>query len=138
MKLHLERLRDWVLIKKLIKYSIGWGLGAGVNVFFLRFFTDVVGIYYIVSAVLAFLISGISWFFFQKYFTFRNVSKKHTKQLFLFIVFQWIWLLIDLLLLRLLVDKMGIYYIYVSIFNKAVIFVWNFVMNHFFTFYRNE
>ena len=134
----IRKLKDWILIKKFIRYIIGGGLGAVINVFFLWFFTDITGIYYIVSAILAFIISVTSWFFFQKYITFQNTSKQHFKQLFWFFVFQWVGLLIDLFLLRLLVDKWWFYYLYVSIFNKWVIFIRNFAMNHFFTFYRNE
>ncbi len=136
--MNIKKIKDGVLMKKFIRYSmVGW-FGAAINVFFLRFFTDITGIYYIISAILAFIISVVVGFFLQKKFAFKNTSKKHTKQLFLFFVFQWIGLLIDLFLLWLLVDKWWFYYVYVSVFNKWVIFVRNFVMNHFFTFYSNE
>ena len=138
MKIKKIFLNDWIIIKKFLRYSIWWALWASINVFLLWFFTDFFGIYYIISAVLAFLVALITGFFFQKYITFRNNSKKHFKQLFWFFIFQWIWLLIDLFLLRILVDKIWFYYIYVSIFNKWVTFIWNFFMNHFFTFYKNE
>lgn len=136
--MNIKKYKSWILIRKMLRYSIGGWLGAGINIFFLRFFTDVVGIYYIVSAILAFIISGISGFFFQKYIAFQDTNKKHARQLFLFLMFQWIGLLIDLLLLRLLVDKWWFYYLYVSIFNKWIVFIWNFIMNYLFTFYKNK
>jgi len=136
--MNIKKLKDGILIKKFVRYSIVWGFGAGINVFFLWFFTDITGIYYIISALLAFIISVSIGFFLQKKIAFKNTKKKHTQQLFLFVVFQWIGLLIDIWLLRLLVDKWWFYYLYVSVFNKWVIFIWNFIMNHFFTFYTNE
>lgn len=136
--MNIKKIKDGILIGKFIRYTIWGWLGAGINIFFLRFFTDVVGVYYILSAIFAFIISVIVWFFFQKYFTFKNSSRKHMRQLSLFVVFQGIGLLMDLFLLRLLVDKEWFYYIYVSLFNKWLLFIWNFVMNHFFTFYRDE
>lgn len=136
--MNIKKLKDGILISKFLRYSIAGWIGAGINVFFLRFFTDVVGIFYILSAIFAFIMSLVIWFFLQKYFTFRNKKKKYIRQLSLFVLFQWIWLIIDVALLRLLVDTFWFYYLYVSIFNKAVIFIRNFVMNHFFTFYKNE
>ncbi|MCX6824775.1 MAG: GtrA family protein [candidate division SR1 bacterium] len=136
--MNIKSLKDGILLRKFIRYTLIGGLGAGINVFFLWFFTHVTGIYYIVSAILAFIISVVVGFIFQKKITFKNTTKKHTKQLFLFVVFQGIGLVLDLFLLRLLVSKGGFYYIYVSVFNKGIIFIWNFIMNHFFTFYKNE
>ena len=138
MVLFKRKVIDKVFIEKFVKYVVIWVMGAAINVFWLWFFTEVVHIYYLFSAILAFLIALLIGFYFQKYIAFKNKNNKHRKQLFLFSFFQWIGLLVDLFLLRLLVDKGWFYYIYVSLFNKWVIFIWNFLMNYFFTFYERE
>lgn len=134
----IKTIKDGVLIGRFLRYIVGGWLWAGINVFFLWLFTDIIWIYYIFSAVLAFLIALIVGFFFQKYITFKDASSRHFQQLFLFFIFQWIGLLIDLFLLWLLVTQCWYYYLYVSIFNKGIIFFRNFIMNHFFTFYKNK
>ena len=45
------------LLLKISKYAIGGAIAAGVDLFFLYVFTDIVGIYYIYSQVFSFVIS---------------------------------------------------------------------------------
>ncbi|MDD5213789.1 MAG: GtrA family protein [Candidatus Gracilibacteria bacterium] len=92
------------------------------------------GLYYIVGAILAFVVSFIFGFLFQKYITFSNFDKKHLHQGFLFFVFQIIGLGLNILLLFVLVEKFGFHYMYVAIFNKFIVFIWNFLMNNRFNF----
>ncbi|MEI6774014.1 MAG: GtrA family protein [bacterium] len=65
---------------KFIRYSLGGGIAALLDLLLLYVFTDVIGIYYLHSAILAFLVSVSFAYFFQKYITFRNYSKKHLLQ----------------------------------------------------------
>lgn len=122
------------MIKKILKYWIWGWIWAVTDLFFLWIFTDIAWIYYIYSAILSFCIAFFVWFFFQKYITFWCKKRKHLVQGFLFLIFQLIWLLVNLLLLWILVDKFHYNYMYVAVFNKIIIFAWNFFMNHKFNF----
>ncbi|MEI8091672.1 MAG: GtrA family protein [bacterium] len=51
-----------------------------LDLLMLYFFTDVCHIYYLYSAILAFIISLSFGYFFQKYLTFRDFSNKHLQQ----------------------------------------------------------
>lgn len=117
-----------------VRYSLGWGLAALLDISLLYLFTDVFGLYYLFSACLSFVIAFTFWYIFQKYITFRNYSKKHILQLSLFLLFQLIWQGIYMLFLWIGVDYMHIYYMFVAIVAKGIAFIWNYISNYFFNF----
>jgi len=127
------------LIKKLfrykfIRYSLGWGLAAVLDIALLWLFTDIFHIYYLYSAILSFFFAFSFWYRFQKYITFRNHSKKHILQWWLFLWFQLIGQGLYMSLLRLGVDQLGIYYMFVAIIAKGIAFVRNYMSNYYFNF----
>ena len=127
------------MIKKLfsyefIRYSIGWWLAALLDLFILRLCTDYFWIYYLLSAIISFIISVTFAFFFQKYITFRDKSKKHLKQWSLFIMFQLIGQLIYIILLRMWVDVLWYYYMFVAVVSKLIVFIRNYLSNRYFNF----
>lgn len=119
---------------KIIRYSIGWWSAALLDIGLLYIFTDVLGIYYLFSACISFTIALTYGYIFQKYLTFRNHSKKHVIQGGLFLLFQLIGQGIYMLLLRIGVDHMAIYYMFVAIFAKWIAFIWNYISNSYFNF----
>lgn len=128
----------WIIKKlfwyKLIRYSIWWWLAALIDLFILWLCTDVFGIYYLVSAICAFIISFTFGYVFQKYITFRNYSKNHVLQWWLFLLFQLIWQGMYMLMLRVGVDHIHVYYMYVAVIAKWIVFVRNYISNHYFNF----
>jgi len=122
------------IFKRFIKYFLVALFFFLLYIFWLRILTDVVWLNYLLSATISFVVTGIWWFLFQKYYTFNNKSKKHTKQLMLFGTFLATWLLFDLLILKIWVKYLGLHYLYVAVFSKWITFMWNFLMNHFFNF----
>lgn len=130
----LSRSRNIWTNSKLIRYGIGGGLAALIDLFFLWLFTDVLDIYYLTSQALAFLISFTFGFYFQKYLTFRDFSGRHWRQALVFLLFQVLGLGINLLILKGAVEYRGMHYLIGSVLAKGVVFIWNFVMNHYFNF----
>jgi putative flippase GtrA len=132
IKLRLPSL----LLQKRIKYYIIWGtIAAMIDLVVLYIFTDVVGVNYMISQIIAFIISFVVGFWFQKYITFDDQSsKKIVSQGLLFLLFQWIGLVINLLVLYVAVEYWWIYYMIWSIIAKWIVFIWNFVMNYCFNF----
>jgi len=113
---------------------MGGGFAAVLDLLLLYVFTGVSGIYYLHSAVLAFLISVSFAYFFQKYITFRNYSKKHLLQWSLFLAFQIVGQAVYMSLLWIGVDTLHIYYMLVAVIAKAIVFLWNYIANHYFNF----
>lgn len=127
------------LIKKIIKYkivrySIWWGLAAIIDLLCLRTFTDILWLYYLISAIGAFIISLSFGYIFQKYITFQNLSDKHLLHGWLFLIFQWVgqWLYMGLLWLW--VHKLWLYYMYVAFVAKGIVFIRNYISNNYFNF----
>lgn len=59
---------------KIVRYIVSGGTAAVTDLAFLYFFTDILGIWYVISAIMAFIIAfGVS-FTLQKYWTFRDHS----------------------------------------------------------------
>jgi len=130
------------LIKKLykyefIRYSIGWWLAALLDLIVLWLCTDAFWIYYLFSAIIAFIISFTFWYLFQKYITFRDNSKQHLRQWWLFLAFQLVWQWIYMVVLRLWVDVWWFYYMLVAIVWKWIAFIRNYLSNHYFNFKNN-
>ena len=119
---------------EILRYSIGWWLAALLDLFILWISTDYFWIYYLLSAIISFIVSVTFAFFFQKYITFRDKSKKHFKQRSLFTVLQLISQGIYTLLLRVWVDVLWYYYMFVAVISKLIVFIWNYVTNRYFNF----
>lgn len=119
---------------KIIKYIFWWWIAAIIDLLALYLFVEIFHLYYILWAILAFCISFLFWFYYQKYVTFTNYDKKHLKQWLMFLVFQLLWLGINISLLYILAWKFWFYYMYIAILNKFIVFVWNYVMNNYFNF----
>lgn len=117
-----------------IRYSLWWGLAALFDLFLLYVFTDFLHIHYLYSAILAFLFSVTFAYFFQKYITFRNYSKKHLLQWSLFLMFQLIGQWIYMFSLWIGVDVLLFHYMLVAVVAKWIVFLWNFFANHYLNF----
>lgn len=110
------------------RYFFVGGFSFLVDFFFLYFFTDICGIYYLISAILSFIISlfvnyilSISWVF--------NKSKLDNKLLEfnLFAVIGIIGLIFTEILLYLFTDIFGMYYMISKIITTAIVMFWNFL-----------
>lgn len=134
IRLKCSNIKQNQFIQKFIKYFIWWGLAALTDYLLYLYFIKVLHIYFIYAAILAFCITLIFWFLFQKYITFQNKDSNHLKQWLIFLIFQLIWLWIHVVLLRILVNKFGINEVIAPIITKWIVFIWNFVMNYYFNF----
>jgi putative flippase GtrA len=130
----MKKLIKKIYWYKFIRYSIWGGIAAIIDLIFLYVFTDIFNLYYLYSAILAFIISVSFAYFFQKYITFKNYSKKHILQWWLFLSFQLLWQWLYMLLLWVWVDIMIVHYMLVAIIAKWIVFVWNYIANHYFNF----
>lgn len=113
-----HRLKNTWSNSKLVRYAIGGGLAALIDLIFLRIFTDHLHIYYLTSQALAFLISFTFGFYFQKYLTFRDFSGRHRRQALMFLAFQVLGLGINLLVLQGVVEHRGFHYLIGSVIAK--------------------
>lgn len=120
---------------KIGRYLISGGTAAFTNIVLLFLFTDIFGIWYIASAVLAFILAFIVSFTLQKFWTFQDGSKDQIhKQAVIYLTVAVVNLLVNTGLLYLQVEYLGVYYILAQLIASAVIAVESFFVYQIFIF----
>ena len=139
-KLIQNYLTDYHFIKQFIKFCIVGGTAAVINFSIYYSFTERLGMWYIFSAVWAFLISAVFNFIFNKLWTFRNRERGREilKQVFKFAVVMVSGLLINVIIIYSLTDRVGLHYLLAWVFATGVVTFWNFGLNRFWTFRHRQ
>lgn len=123
---------------KILRFLISGGTATGADFFFLYAFTEWVGLYYLGSAVLAFLIAVFISFVLQKFWTFQDLSKDRIHhQAVTYFIIATLNLGVNTGLVYLLVEYAGFHYLLGQFFSSGLIAVENFFIYHFFIF-KNE
>ncbi len=106
----------------LARFLLSGGVAAGVNVVVLYVLTDWLGWWYLVSAVFSFCAAVMSGFFLQKWWTFRHrLGGRAQVQFAIYVVWTTTSFFLNLLILYLLVDLAGVYYLLGQIFSSAIL-----------------
>lgn len=122
------------LLYKFIKYFFVGCLATGIYLGFLYVFTDLFKVYYLVSVTLAFTISTLIGYIGHKYITFRNFERKHAEQLTKFFLIAISGLLLNIGIIYFFVEVLHLWYILGAVIASSIVFVVNFLLNHFLTF----
>lgn len=118
---------------QMLRYGIVGASGAVVDLSTLYILTDLVGWYYLVSATLAFIFSALLNFYLNRVWTFKVLADPK-KQLVIFAFVSISGLLLNNGILYALVEWLGIYYMYAKVVAIALVTIWNFFWNKYFTF----
>ncbi|MSU54982.1 MAG: GtrA family protein [Candidatus Taylorbacteria bacterium] len=104
------------------KYLISGGTAAATNILFLYYFTDVVGFWYIYSAVLSFSIAFSVSFIFQKFWTFEDGSTENIRgQAILYLVVAVTNLCLNTALIYVLVEFFRTHYLIAQIIAGIIV-----------------
>lgn len=124
---------------KIVRYLISGGTAAVTDLFFLYFFTDICGLWYVYSTPLAFLIAfGVS-FSLQKYWTFRDHSKEGMgKQGTVYFIVSVCNMFLNSFLVIAFTDYVGLHYIVSQIVAAGLIAVMSFFVYQKFIFNRKK
>jgi glycosyltransferase involved in cell wall biosynthesis/putative flippase GtrA len=121
--------------KRPVKYLIAGGAAATVELSLLYFFTDILGIWYLISASLAFAVAFFVSFFLQKFWTFRDMEReKMYHQMTLYFALALSNLFINTGLMYLLVDGFKIWYMLAQVIAGGLIACESYLVNVFFIF----
>ncbi|HWO06982.1 MAG TPA: GtrA family protein [Candidatus Paceibacterota bacterium] len=113
-----------------IRFLFSGGVGFVTVLSMLYILTDIVGIWYLFSFVIAFLIGTTVSFVLQKFFTFGDGTfgaRRVSGQAAVYISLAVFNLGVNSLLLYLLVEYAGLHYLVVQFFVSLMIAVWNFL-----------
>lgn len=124
-----------VRMAKIVRYIFSGGLAALTDLVALYVFKDVIGIWYLTSAVLAFLIAFVVSFSLQKFFTFQDHSMEglHGQAATYFVV-SGLNLLLNTFFMYVLVDRFGMHYMFAQILTSLVLAMESFVVYGMFIF----
>lgn len=119
---------DW---KTLIKYAAVGASGVVVNTAILYSLTEYVGLYYMLSAVIASELSIITNFIINDKWTFSQTDTKHRagKRLLIYNAISIIGTVILLGIMYILTERMGLYYVHSQWIGVIVVFGINYVLN---------
>lgn len=123
------------LIPELLKFAAVGSLGLIINLAVLYALTEFLGLYYLISAVFAFFLAAFSNFTLNKIWTFgENIADRAAVKYAQFMAVSIFALLINLLLLFLLTELVGMHYLLSQIIATGLAFAVNFFGNKFWTF----
>lgn len=109
------------------KYVIAGGTASVVNLFFLYIFTDIFGVWYVLSSVFSFIIAFFLSFTFQKFWTFEDRSTKGMHaQAGLYLAVALGNLAFNTGLIYAFVEYFGIHYLLAQIFSGVIVAVESF------------
>ena len=110
------------------RYVFVGGTAIVVDFFFLYFFSDICGIYYLVSAVFSFIISVLVNYVMSTRWVFNqdNIENK-VVEFNLFMLISTIGLVFTEILLYFFTDICGIHYLISKIISAVIVLFWNFL-----------
>ena len=113
---------------QLFRYIFVGGTAFAVDFFFLYFFSDICGIYYLISAVLSFIISVLVNYIMSTKWVFNqdNIENK-VLEFNLFILISTIGLGFTEILLYFFTDIVGLYYLISKVISAIIVLFWNFL-----------
>ena len=121
----------------LLRYLVSGITGACIQIGSLYVFTDRVGLWYIYSSILSFLIAMTVSFNLQKFWTFGDMGMQKAHHQFVkYVGVAIIGLLLNTVFMYVLVDLLHIWYIFAQIITGALIAILNFLLYKFFIFHK--
>lgn len=123
---------------QLFRYIFVGGTAFIVDFFFLYFFSDICGIYYLISAVFSFIISVLVNYVMSTRWVFNqdNIENK-VLEFNLFLLISTIGLVFTEILLYFFTDIVGLYYLISKIISAIIVLFWNFLARRVMFYGRN-
>lgn len=122
-------------LKQFFMYALIGVLVTLINLVVLYLFTDLIGVYYLISAVFAFCVADIVKYVLHKSITFKgSLNKGFFRGYVNFLSVSLSALLINLFFLYFFTDIVGLYYLISQILASAISLWVNFIGNKFWTF----
>ena len=113
---------------QMFRYVFVGGTAFAVDFFFLYFFSDICGIYYLISGILSFVLSVLVnyWMSTKWVFNQDNIENK-VLEFNLFLAISSLGLVFTEILLWLFTDVFGLYYLISKVISAIIVMFWNFI-----------
>lgn len=123
------------VIDEFFKFAFIGFIGTLLNLFILYSFTEFLKIYYLLSAIFAFLVAATSNFILNKIWTFKEkIHHKILTKYYKFLLVSVVALLVNLFFLYIFTEFFGIYYLISQVLAIGIALIINFLGNKIWTF----
>ncbi len=139
----MEQIKDHIKqnadkYTKVFRYLFSGGTAAFVDLFLLHIFVEYLHIWYLFSAIIAYLLAFFVSFILQKYWTFQETTRENIhKQMVWHFCLGLINLSINTVMLYVLVDFVGLHYMFAQILISGILATGSFFVYKFFIFKKN-
>lgn len=119
-------------MKRFLKYGLVGLSGVVINEFFLFFFTEHVGLFYLISSLIAIELSIVSNFTWNELWTFKDRvdnHKKFPKRLVKFNLVSVGGIILNISVLFVITSFFGFHYLISNLFGIAAATLWNYFIN---------
>ncbi len=135
LKMDFKQILKKNNLYEFIKFALVGASGTFINIGILWFLTEILGIHYIVSEIIAFIVSGISNYILNKIWTFQErINQEPGMKYIKFLIISIIALLVNISILFILVEFFDMWYIFAEVYAIAGAFILNYIGNKLWTF----
>ena len=115
------------LLNQILKSGLVGGTAFVIDYVLLYFCTEFLHIHYLISSIISFTVSVIFNYILSIKWVFDVKKKQDVKDFVIFIILSVIGLGINSLIMYVMVEKFGVYYMLSKIVSTAVVMVYNFI-----------
>lgn len=115
------------LLNQILKFGLVGGTAFVIDYVLLYFCTEFLHIHYLISSIISFTVSVIFNYILSVKWVFNVKKKQDVKDFVIFIILSVIGLEINSLIMYVMVEKFGVYYMLSKIVSTAVVMVYNFI-----------
>ena len=115
------------LLNQILKFGLVGGTAFVIDYVLLYFCTEFLHIHYLISSIISFTVSDIFNYILSIKWVFDVKKKQDVKDFVIFIILSVIGLGINSLIMYVMVEKFGVYYMLSKIVSTAVVMVYNFI-----------
>lgn len=115
------------LLNQILKFGLVGGTAFVIDYVLLYFCTEFLHIHYLISSIISFTVSVIFNYILSIKWVFDVKKKQDVKDFVIFIILSVIGLGINSLIMYVMVEKFGVYYMFSKIVSTVVVMVYNFI-----------
>ena len=115
------------LLNQILKFGLVGGTAFVIDYVLLYFCTEFLHIHYLISSIISFTVSVIFNYILSIKWVFDVKKKQDVKDFVIFIILSVIGLGINSLIMYVMVEKFGVYYMLSKIVSTALVMVYNFI-----------
>lgn len=114
---------------RFLRFFVIGGVSGLIDLMLIYFLTNSIGIWYLYSGIISFIIVSIISFILHKKITFKNHDPYYYKQYFKFFSVILIGIIINNGLLFIFTQFFGLWYIFSRILSSLIVMLWNYFNN---------